>query len=200
MCSSDLPSVLNLTLIDCVLCLPSVLNLTLIDCVLLCLSSVLNLTLIDLPGMTKVPVGDQPPDIEMQIRAMLFEFITKDNCLILAVSPANADLANSDALKIAKEVDPQGALIACSFLPSTFVCMSMSCRVRYRDNLLTTCRCLSVVKVFHSHKLQSSSHSLMRCVFDWHLFIHQGITLLRGTNRVAFLREGSSCYCCRKPR
>ncbi|XP_070175963.1 dynamin-1-like isoform X8 [Littorina saxatilis] len=69
---------------------------------------VLNLTLIDLPGMTKVPVGDQPVDIEMQIRAMLFEFITKENCLILAVTPANADLANSDALKIAKEVDPQG--------------------------------------------------------------------------------------------
>ncbi|XP_078685135.1 dynamin-1-like isoform X37 [Branchiostoma floridae x Branchiostoma belcheri] len=69
---------------------------------------VLNLTLIDLPGMTKVPVGDQPPDIEQQIRDMLLQFITKDNCLILAVSPANQDLANSDALKIAKEVDPQG--------------------------------------------------------------------------------------------
>ena len=61
--------------------------------------------------MTKVPVGDQPADIEMQIRSMLMEFITKDSCLILAVSPANSDLANSDALKIAKEVDPQGKLI-----------------------------------------------------------------------------------------
>lgn len=69
---------------------------------------VLNLTLIDLPGMTRVAIGDQPQDIEMQIRAMLLEFITKDSCLILAVSPANTDLANSDALKIAKEVDPQG--------------------------------------------------------------------------------------------
>uniref|UniRef100_A0A8C5J6W2 dynamin GTPase n=1 Tax=Junco hyemalis TaxID=40217 RepID=A0A8C5J6W2_JUNHY len=69
---------------------------------------VLNLTLVDLPGMTKVPVGDQPPDIEFQIRDMLMQFVTKENCLILAVSPANSDLANSDALKIAKEVDPQG--------------------------------------------------------------------------------------------
>jgi len=69
---------------------------------------VLNLTLIDLPGMTKVPVGDQPPDIEIQIRGMLLEFISKENCLILAITPANSDLANSDALKIAKEVDPQG--------------------------------------------------------------------------------------------
>ncbi|XP_036423297.1 dynamin-3 isoform X4 [Colossoma macropomum] len=70
--------------------------------------NVLNLTLIDLPGMTKVAVGDQPPDIEHQIRDMLLQFITKDSCLILAVTPANTDLANSDALKIAKEVDPQG--------------------------------------------------------------------------------------------
>ncbi|XP_055365848.1 dynamin-2-like isoform X5 [Betta splendens] len=70
--------------------------------------NVLNLTLIDLPGMTKVAVGDQPLDIEHQIRDMLLQFITKESCLILAVTPANTDLANSDALKIAKEVDPQG--------------------------------------------------------------------------------------------
>ncbi|XP_032394441.1 dynamin-2 isoform X7 [Etheostoma spectabile] len=70
--------------------------------------NVLNLTLIDLPGMTKVAVGDQPVDIEHQIKDMLLQFITKESCLILAVTPANTDLANSDALKIAKEVDPQG--------------------------------------------------------------------------------------------
>ncbi|XP_053300109.1 dynamin-3 isoform X5 [Pleuronectes platessa] len=70
--------------------------------------NVLNLTLIDLPGMTKVAVGDQPVDIEHQIREMLMQFITKESCLILAVTPANMDLANSDALKISKEVDPQG--------------------------------------------------------------------------------------------
>ncbi|VDL89475.1 unnamed protein product [Schistocephalus solidus] len=69
---------------------------------------VLNLTLIDLPGLTKVAVGDQPPDIEIQIRNMVMEFIEPENTLILAVSPANSDLANSDALKIAKEVDPTG--------------------------------------------------------------------------------------------
>nr|QQY02476.1 dynamin-2 [Cryptocotyle lingua] len=69
---------------------------------------VLNLTLIDLPGMTKVAVGDQPPDIEIQIRNMIIEYIERENCLILAVTPANTDLANSDALKLAKEYDPQG--------------------------------------------------------------------------------------------
>ncbi|XP_072429643.1 dynamin 3a isoform X1 [Chiloscyllium punctatum] len=70
--------------------------------------NVLNLTLIDLPGITKVPVGDQPPDIEYQIRDTIMQFIIRENCLILAVTPANTDLANSDALKLAKDVDPQG--------------------------------------------------------------------------------------------
>lgn len=73
--------------------------------------AVLNLTLIDLPGITKVPVGDQPADIEHQIREMIMQFITRENCLILAVTPANTDLANSDALKLAKEVDPQGECV-----------------------------------------------------------------------------------------
>ncbi|XP_054271614.1 dynamin isoform X3 [Macrosteles quadrilineatus] len=70
--------------------------------------NVLNLTLVDLPGMTKVPIGDQPPDIEQQIRSMIMQFVTRANCLILAVTPANTDLANSDALKLAKDVDGPG--------------------------------------------------------------------------------------------
>ena len=68
----------------------------------------LNLTLVDLPGITKVPVGDQPSDIEDQIRKMITKFISKENCIILAVSPANSDLANSDALQLARKVDPYG--------------------------------------------------------------------------------------------
>ena len=36
------------------------------------------------------------------IRSMLMTYITKDTCLILAVTPANSDLANSDALQLAK--------------------------------------------------------------------------------------------------
>ncbi|KAG1676677.1 Dynamin-1 [Nymphon striatum] len=70
--------------------------------------NVLNLTLIDLPGLTKVAVGDQPVDIEHQIHEMLLTYIARETCLILAVTPANSDLANSDALKVAKEVDAQG--------------------------------------------------------------------------------------------
>ena len=70
--------------------------------------TVLNLTLIDLPGMTRVAVGDQPPDINEQIREMLMHFISNPRTLILAVTPANQDLANSDAMQLAKEVDPEG--------------------------------------------------------------------------------------------
>ena len=81
-----------------------------------CFSVVLNLTLVDLPGMTRVPVGDQPPDIETQIRNMVYEYIKKESTLILAVSPANSDLANSDAMKVAREVDPHGR-----YIPYTWV-------------------------------------------------------------------------------
>ncbi|KAI9510555.1 dynamin protein dnm1 [Russula earlei] len=70
--------------------------------------NVLDLTLVDLPGLTKIPVGDQPSDIERQIRGLVLEYISKPNCVILAVSAANVDLANSDSLKLARSVDPQG--------------------------------------------------------------------------------------------
>ncbi|KAF8556933.1 hypothetical protein OG21DRAFT_1436201 [Imleria badia] len=70
--------------------------------------NVLTLTLVDLPGLTKVPVGDQPKDIEKQIKDMLLKFISRPACIILAVTAANTDLANSDGLKLAREVDPEG--------------------------------------------------------------------------------------------
>lgn len=70
--------------------------------------NVLTLTLVDLPGLTRVPVGDQPRDIERQIKDMILKFITKSNAIILAVTAANIDLANSDGLKLAREVDPEG--------------------------------------------------------------------------------------------
>lgn len=70
--------------------------------------NVLTLTLVDLPGLTKVPVGDQPRDIERQIRDMVLKYIGKSNAIILAVTSANIDLANSDGLKLAREVDPEG--------------------------------------------------------------------------------------------
>ena len=69
---------------------------------------VLNITLVDLPGITKVPVGDQPSDIESRVRTMVLSYIKHETCIILAVSPANADLANSDSLQMARMADPDG--------------------------------------------------------------------------------------------
>lgn len=71
-------------------------------------TDVVDLTLIDLPGLTKVPVGDQPVDIEKLVRAMIHSYIEKPNTIILAVHPANTDLATSDALQMARRVDPHG--------------------------------------------------------------------------------------------
>uniref|UniRef100_A0A8D0DBW5 Dynamin-1-like protein n=1 Tax=Sander lucioperca TaxID=283035 RepID=A0A8D0DBW5_SANLU len=69
---------------------------------------VVNLTLVDLPGITKVPVGDQPNDIEVQIKDLILKHISNPNCIILAVTAANTDMATSEALKVAREVDPDG--------------------------------------------------------------------------------------------
>jgi dynamin 1-like protein len=72
----------------------------------------------------QIPVGDQPSDIEKQIRNLIVDYISKPNwyafrlevshlltsacSVILSVSPANVDLANSESLKLARSVDPQG--------------------------------------------------------------------------------------------
>jgi dynamin 1-like protein len=60
-----------------------------------------------------VPVGDQPRDIERQIKDMLLKYVSRPNAIILAVTAANVDLANSDGLKIAREVDPEGSFLGC---------------------------------------------------------------------------------------
>ena len=69
---------------------------------------VLDITLVDLPGITKVPVGDQPRNIEDLVREMILKYIRNPSSIILAITAANSDLANSDALKLAREVDPDG--------------------------------------------------------------------------------------------
>ncbi|GER54535.1 dynamin [Striga asiatica] len=70
--------------------------------------NVVNLTLIDLPGLTKVAVEGQPESIVEDIENMVRSYVEKPNCIILAISPANQDIATSDAIKLAREVDPSG--------------------------------------------------------------------------------------------
>ncbi|PSR93514.1 Dynamin-related protein like [Actinidia chinensis var. chinensis] len=78
----------------------------------ICLSiyspNVVNLTLIDLPGLTKVAIEGQPESIVQDIENMVRSYVEKPNCIILAITPANQDIATSDAIKLAREVDPAG--------------------------------------------------------------------------------------------
>jgi len=67
-----------------------------------------NLTLVDMPGLTKIPIDGQPKSIVKELEDMARTYVKGDNAIILAVTPANADLATSDALHLAREVDPTG--------------------------------------------------------------------------------------------
>ncbi|CAB3409048.1 unnamed protein product [Caenorhabditis bovis] len=69
---------------------------------------VVSLSLVDLPGITKIPVGDQPQNIEEQIREMILSYISNPSSIILAVTPANQDFATSEPIKLAREVDNGG--------------------------------------------------------------------------------------------
>nr|KAF6478150.1 MX dynamin like GTPase 1 [Molossus molossus] len=67
-----------------------------------------DLTLIDLPGITRVAVGNQPADIGRQILKLIQKYIKKQETIILVVVPSNMDIATTEALSMAQEVDPEG--------------------------------------------------------------------------------------------
>ncbi|KAL1247539.1 hypothetical protein QQF64_022915 [Cirrhinus molitorella] len=69
---------------------------------------VCDLTLIDLPGIARVPVNGQPQDIGNQIKRMILKYIEKQETIIMVVCPCNIDIATTEALKMAQEVDPEG--------------------------------------------------------------------------------------------
>ncbi|KAF9764156.1 Vacuolar protein sorting-associated protein 1 [Nosema granulosis] len=69
-------------------------------------SKVITLTLVDLPGLIRVPTNNQPKDICSKVYEMCKKYVSNKNALILAVSAANTDISNSDALQLAREVDP----------------------------------------------------------------------------------------------
>ncbi|KAF2075389.1 hypothetical protein CYY_003313 [Polysphondylium violaceum] len=70
--------------------------------------NVVPLTLVDTPGITRVPIGDQALNIEEKIRTMITEYIQNPNCIILAVTSANQDIVTSDAIQMARNIDPLG--------------------------------------------------------------------------------------------
>uniref|UniRef100_A0A9J7Y2D0 Uncharacterized protein n=1 Tax=Cyprinus carpio carpio TaxID=630221 RepID=A0A9J7Y2D0_CYPCA len=71
-------------------------------------ADVCDLTLIDLPGIARVPVQGQPQDIGNQIQRLIMKFIEKPETINMVVVPCNTDIATTEALKMAQEVDPEG--------------------------------------------------------------------------------------------
>uniref|UniRef100_A0A674EGU5 Myxovirus (influenza) resistance B n=1 Tax=Salmo trutta TaxID=8032 RepID=A0A674EGU5_SALTR len=67
-----------------------------------------DLTLIDLPGIARVAVKGQPENIGEQIKRLIRKFIMKQETINLVVVPCNVDIATTEALKMAQEVDPEG--------------------------------------------------------------------------------------------
>jgi dynamin 1-like protein len=69
-----------------------------------------DLTLIDLPGLTRIPLqgSNQPDNIYEVTKNMALNYIEDPRCIILCVIPANADMTTSDALQLAREIDPKG--------------------------------------------------------------------------------------------
>ncbi|POI33023.1 hypothetical protein CIB84_003224 [Bambusicola thoracicus] len=67
-----------------------------------------DLTLIDLPGIAREAVGNQPQDNAQQIKTLLKKYIGCKETIIVVVVPCNVDIATTEALKMAREVDPMG--------------------------------------------------------------------------------------------
>ncbi|KAF2104808.1 hypothetical protein NA57DRAFT_29460 [Rhizodiscina lignyota] len=66
-----------------------------------------DLSLIDLPGYIQVTNADQPPELKEKITELCEKYIQPPN-IILAISAADVDLANSTALRASRKVDPRG--------------------------------------------------------------------------------------------
>ncbi|KAJ3425736.1 dynamin related protein 1 isoform a [Anaeramoeba flamelloides] len=71
-------------------------------------NDVVNLTLVDLPGLTQNATKHQQQNLPEQIRSLVSSYIKNPNSIILAISEATVDIANSEALKLAKKYDPEG--------------------------------------------------------------------------------------------
>lgn len=67
-----------------------------------------DLTLVDLPGYIQLSNRNQPAVLRDQIADLCEQYIHGTNNIILAVCPADVDLANAEALKASRRVDPRG--------------------------------------------------------------------------------------------
>ncbi|KAL9127883.1 MAG: hypothetical protein Q9217_003319 [Psora testacea] len=73
----------------------------------ICSPNVPDLSLIDLPGYIQVSGLDQPTELKQKIADLCDKYIQPPN-IILAISAADVDIANSTALRASRRVDPRG--------------------------------------------------------------------------------------------
>ncbi|KAK6203431.1 protein MGM1, mitochondrial precursor [Scheffersomyces amazonensis] len=66
-----------------------------------------DLSLVDLPGYIQVEAADQPLELKQKIRRLCDRYLEAPN-IILAISAADVDLANSSALRASRLADPRG--------------------------------------------------------------------------------------------
>ena len=57
-----------------------------------------DLTMVDLPGITRIPIDGQDPNIEKVTKGMAARYCGDSRTIILCVLPANADMTTSDGL------------------------------------------------------------------------------------------------------
>ncbi|KAI9209896.1 P-loop containing nucleoside triphosphate hydrolase protein [Polychytrium aggregatum] len=67
-----------------------------------------DLTLIDLPGITRVPVKDQPKNIPEIIKEIIMKYIEPDESIILNVCAAHQDFSTCETIQLSRNVDPHG--------------------------------------------------------------------------------------------
>ncbi|SCV03227.1 LAMI_0H06458g1_1 [Lachancea mirantina] len=70
-------------------------------------SRVPDLSMVDLPGYIQVEAADQPMELKNKIRLLCERYLAEPN-IILAISAADVDLANSSALRASRAADPKG--------------------------------------------------------------------------------------------
>lgn len=66
-----------------------------------------DLSLVDLPGYIQIEAADQPPELKQKIKSLCNKYLEAPN-IILAISAADVDLANSAALRASRASDPRG--------------------------------------------------------------------------------------------
>jgi interferon-induced GTP-binding protein Mx1 len=67
-----------------------------------------DLTVIDLPGIVRTATAGQDPSVIGQVNALIARYLKQDRTIVLAVVPANQDIATIDILERARVVDPEG--------------------------------------------------------------------------------------------